>query len=118
MVYLTTHSTHFNNGYYGVKHMVKDHSDSERRNLLSAISQALLSDQEQGIFYTDHPTDMIGLTTAFVTSVGTTNSSIRPSWGSIRQPRAEALSRRLLTRKNRPSWQRKEGHLCMASDVW
>ena len=28
MFYLTTHSTHFR--LYGVKHMVKDHSDSER----------------------------------------------------------------------------------------
>ena len=33
MFYLTTHSTHFIYGY-GVGHMVKDHSDSERRNLL------------------------------------------------------------------------------------
>ena len=34
MFYLTTHSTHFIYGYYGVGHMVKDHSDSERGNLL------------------------------------------------------------------------------------
>ena len=52
MFYLTTHSTHFIYGYmegnvlfndalntfylwlYGVRHMVKDHSDSERGNLL------------------------------------------------------------------------------------
>ena len=30
MFYLTTHSTHFIYGYMGVRHMVKDHSDSER----------------------------------------------------------------------------------------
>ena len=35
MFYLTTHSTHFIYGYkYGVGHMVKDHSDSERGNPL------------------------------------------------------------------------------------
>ena len=28
--YLTTHSTHFIYGLYGVRHMIKDHSDSER----------------------------------------------------------------------------------------
>ena len=32
--YLTTHSTHFYLRLYGVRHMVKDHSDSERGNLL------------------------------------------------------------------------------------
>ena len=30
LFYLTTHSTHFILRLYGVKHMVKDHSDSER----------------------------------------------------------------------------------------
>ena len=30
MFYLTTHSTHFYLRLYGVRHMVKDHSDSER----------------------------------------------------------------------------------------
>ena len=30
MFYLMTHSTHFINRLYGVGHMVKDHSDSER----------------------------------------------------------------------------------------
>ena len=34
MFYLTTHSTHFIYGLYGIGHMVKDHSDSERGNLL------------------------------------------------------------------------------------
>ena len=31
MFYLTTHSTHFYLRLYGVVHMVKDHSDSERK---------------------------------------------------------------------------------------
>ena len=34
MFYLTTHSTHFYLRLYGVRHMVKDHSDSEIRNPL------------------------------------------------------------------------------------
>ena len=34
MFYLTTHSTHFYLRLYGVGHMVKDHSDSERGNPL------------------------------------------------------------------------------------
>ena len=35
MLYLTTHSTHFLNlRLYGVGHMVKNHSDSERGNPL------------------------------------------------------------------------------------
>ena len=43
---------------YGVGHMVKDHSDSERGNPLP-----------QGFFYMHHPTDRITHTTAFVTPV-------------------------------------------------
>ena len=86
MFYLTTHSTHFiycykegnvlfndalNTFYlrlYGVRHMVKDHSDSEKGNplpphgLLSLISS-------KGSFYMHHPTDRIIHTTAFVTPV-------------------------------------------------
>ena len=38
MFYLTTHSTHFILRLYGVKHMVKDHSDSERGNPQPPIS--------------------------------------------------------------------------------
>ena len=30
MFYLTTHSTHFIYGLYGVRHMVKDHSGCEK----------------------------------------------------------------------------------------
>ena len=36
MFYLTTHSTHVILRLYGVEHMVKDHSDSERGNPLPA----------------------------------------------------------------------------------
>ena len=41
---------------YGIRHMVKDHSDSERGN-------------PQGFFYMTHPTDRITHTTAFVAPV-------------------------------------------------
>ena len=34
MFYLTTHSTHFYLRLYGVRYMVKDHSDSEKGNQL------------------------------------------------------------------------------------
>ena len=40
MFYLMTHSTHFILRLYGVRHMVKDHSDSERGNPL--LSHGLL----------------------------------------------------------------------------
>ena len=69
MVYLTTHSTHFIYGYmtlegrkemfyltmhsthfiYGVKHMVKDHSDSEKGNPLPP-HRLLLSINSKGSF--------------------------------------------------------------------
>ena len=39
MFYLTTHSTHFILRLYGVGHMVKDHSDSERGNTLLPLQQ-------------------------------------------------------------------------------
>ena len=42
---------------YGVRHMVKDHSDSEKGN------------PQLGFFYMHHPTDRIAHTTAFVTPV-------------------------------------------------
>ena len=35
MFYLTTHSTHFILWLYGVRHMAKDHSDSERGHPVS-----------------------------------------------------------------------------------
>ena len=52
MFHLTTHSTHFNYGLYGVRdmvklygvrHIVKDHSDSEDRKP-AAANKANLSD--------------------------------------------------------------------------
>ena len=53
---------------YGVRHMVKDHSDSEKRNPLPP-HRLLLSINSKGFFYMHHPTDRITHTTAFVTPV-------------------------------------------------
>ena len=50
---------------YSVRHMVKDHSDSERGNPLLPHSYSF----QQGFFYIHHPTDRIAHTTAFVTPV-------------------------------------------------
>ena len=52
---------------YGVRHMVKDHSDSERGNLLPP--HGLLFSISSKVFYMHHPTDRIAHTTAFVTPV-------------------------------------------------
>ena len=52
---------------YGVRHMVKDHSESERKP--AAATWAPLSNWQQGFFYMHHPTDRITHTTAFVTPV-------------------------------------------------
>ena len=51
--------------FYGVKNMVKDHSDNERKST-SAISWATLPDQQVNL-YMYHPTDRIIHTMALVT---------------------------------------------------
>ena len=53
---------------YGVSHMVKDHSDSEKGNPLPP-HRLLLSINSKGSFNMHHPTDRITHTTAFVTPV-------------------------------------------------
>ena len=67
MFYLMTHSTHFYLRLYGIRHMVKDHSDSERGNLL--LPHGLLFLINSKGFYIHHFTDRITHTTAFVTPV-------------------------------------------------
>ena len=52
---------------YGVRHMVKYHSDSERKP--AAATWATLSDYQQGFFHMHHPTDRTAYTTAFVAPV-------------------------------------------------
>ena len=53
---------------YGVKHIVKDHSDSERGNLLPPHGP-LFPINIKAVFYMHYPTDRITHTTAFVTPV-------------------------------------------------
>ena len=54
---------------YGVRNMVKDHSDSERGRKPTASTWATLSDYQQGFFYMHHPTDRITHTRVFITPV-------------------------------------------------
>ena len=53
---------------YGIRHMVKDHSDSEKRNPLPPHG-LLFPISSKGSFYMHHPTDRMTHTTAFVTPV-------------------------------------------------
>ena len=53
---------------YGIRHMVKDDSDSEKGNPLSP-HRLLFLINSKGSFYMHHPTDRIAHTTAFVTPV-------------------------------------------------
>ena len=89
MFYLTTHSTHFILRLYGVGHMVKDHSDSERGNplpphgLLFPIKRLLLYAPSHRQDNTYH-----GLCyTSCEALAGTRYSSMGPPHeGSIRRP--------------------------------
>ena len=67
MFYLKTHSTHFIYSYMASRHMVKDHSDSEKGNPLLP-PRLLLSINSKGSFICTIP-DRIAHTTAFVTPV-------------------------------------------------
>ena len=67
MCYLTTHSTHFILRLYGVRHMVKDHSDSDKGNPLPPLG-LLFPINSKGSFICTIP-DRIAHTTAFVTPV-------------------------------------------------
>ena len=67
MFYLTTLSTHFYLRLYGVRHMVKDHSGSEKGNPLPP-PRILFPISSKGSFICTIP-DRIAHTTAFVTPV-------------------------------------------------
>ena len=67
MFYLMTHSTHFILRLYGIRHMVKDHSDSEKGNPLPP-HRLLFPINSKGSFICTIP-DKIAHTTAFVTPV-------------------------------------------------
>ena len=51
MFYLTTHSTHFILRLYGVGHMVKDHSDSERKPAAAMVLLYAPSHRQDSIYH-------------------------------------------------------------------
>ena len=54
---------------YGVRHIVKDHSSSERVETCCHTNRTSPFHYQQGIFYMHHPTDRIAHTMNFVISV-------------------------------------------------
>ena len=65
MIYLRMHSTHFVYSYME-SDMVKDHLDSERKNLLPPVHNYLIYSKG---FYMCYPTNRIGYTMAIVMPV-------------------------------------------------
>ena len=55
MFYLTSHSTHFNMALYGIEHMVKNNSYSERRNPLPPLHGMFYPISSKGSFYMHIP---------------------------------------------------------------
>ena len=85
MFYLTTHSTHFYLRLYGVRHMVKDHSDSEKGNPLPPHRLLFLINSKGSFICTIPQTDLCY--TSCGALVGTRNSSMGPPHeGSIQRP--------------------------------
>ena len=66
---------------YGVRHIVKDHSDSERGNPLPPYGLLFPISSKSVVVFLHHSTDRIAHITAFVTHVslaGSRNSSVGP----------------------------------------
>ena len=74
MFYLMMHSTHFYLWLYGVGHMEKDYSDSERGNPLPPLHGLLF------LISMHNPTDRIAHTTAFAISFGTLVETRKGQW--------------------------------------
>ena len=94
MFYLTTHSTHFYLRLYGVRHMVKDHSDSEKGIPLPPHRLLLSINSKVVVFYApSHRQDNTyhGLCyTSRGALAGTRNSSMGPPHeGSIHRTMSE-----------------------------
>ena len=66
LFYLTTHSIHFILRLYGHRHIIKNHSEIERRNPLPPHG-LFFSGLQQVLFYMHDATNIISHTTAFVT---------------------------------------------------
>ena len=90
MLYLTTHSTHFYLRSYGVRHMDKDHSDSEKETRCRHIVYSFRLAARVLLYAPSHRQDSTyhGLCyTSRGTLAGTRNSSMGPPHeGSIRRP--------------------------------
>ena len=83
MFYLTSHSTHFIYGYMVVRNMVKDHSDSEKGNLLPPLHRLFFPISSKSSFITPfHRQDSTYNSICFYTCrgalAGTRNSSMGP----------------------------------------
>ena len=99
MFYLTTHSTHFILRLYGVGHMVKDHSDSERGNPLPPHRLLFPINSRQDSIY--HGLCYISRGAL----AGTRNSSMGPPHeGSIRRPIAPWASALTTELHLTPGW--------------
>ena len=90
MFYLTTHSTHFYLRLYGVRHMVKDHSDSEKGNPLPPHRLLFPINNKGSLYAPSHKQDSTYLGLCYTSRgalAGTRNSSMGPPHeGSIRRP--------------------------------
>ena len=88
MFYLTTHSTHFIYLLYGVRHMVKDKSDSEKGNPLPPHRLLLSINSKGSSIAPSHRQDNTYHSLCYTSRgalAGTRNSSMGPPHeGSIR----------------------------------
>ena len=82
MFYLTTHTTHFILRLCGVRHMVKDHWDSERGNPLPP-HRLLFPISSKGLYASSHRQDDTYHSLCYTSRAalaGTRNSSVGPPW--------------------------------------
>ena len=90
MFYLTTHSTHFILWLYGVGHMVKNNSDSERGNLLPPHGLLFPINSKGSFMCISHRQDSTYHSLCYISRgalAGTRNISMGPPYeGSTRRP--------------------------------
>ena len=80
MFYLTTYSTHYLR-LYGIGHMVKDHSDSERGNPLLPYELVFSISSKGSLYAPSHRQDSIYHSLCYTSRgalAGTRNSSMGP----------------------------------------
>ena len=79
ILYLMIHSTHFILCLYGIRHIVRDHSDSERGNWLPPIHVLLFLFSSKGSFICIIPQTGFYMSCRALTV--TRNRSVGPPWG-------------------------------------